>query len=69
MRGLDAGHSLSFYERMWLHAWFTGAAMVTPENSLAIFFEKPEPPWILTEHGRKASELFQFMQAQPRGGS
>jgi hypothetical protein len=33
-RGLDAGHSLSFYERMWLHAWFAGAAMVTPENSI-----------------------------------
>ncbi|MCB1128073.1 MAG: hypothetical protein KDM81_16390, partial [Verrucomicrobiae bacterium] len=31
-RGLDAGHSLSFYERMWLHGWFAGAAMVTPEN-------------------------------------
>ena len=21
-RGLDAGHSLSFYELLWLHAWF-----------------------------------------------
>lgn len=66
-RGLDAGHSLSFYERMWLHSWFAGAAMVTPENSIAIFFEKPEAPWTLTEHGRKASEVYQFTQRHDRG--
>ncbi len=66
-RGLDAGHSLSFYERMWLHGWFAGAAMVTPENSIAIFFEKPEAPWNLTSHGRKAAEVFQFMQGHDRG--
>jgi hypothetical protein len=66
-RGLDAGHSLSFCERMWLHAWFAGAAMVTPENSIAIFFEKPSAPWALTTHGRKAAEVFRFMQAHDRG--
>ena len=66
-RGLDAGHSLSFYERMWLHAWFAGAAMVTPENSIAIFFEKASVPWTLTAHGRKAAEVFQFMRAHERG--
>ena len=66
-RGLDAGHSLSFYERMWLHGWFAGAAMVTPENSTAIFFEKPEAPWTLTAHGRKATEVFAFMQQHDRG--
>lgn len=66
-RGLDAGHSLSFYERMWLHAWFAGAAMVTPENSIAIFFEKASAPWTLTAHGRKAAEVFQFMRAHERG--
>lgn len=66
-RGLDAGHSLSLYERMWLHTWFAGAAMVTPENSIAIFFDKPESPWSLTEHGKKASEVFQFMQSHLRG--
>lgn len=66
-RGLDAGHSLSFYERMWLHAWFAGAAMVTPENSLAIFFEQPVAPWTLTSHGRKAAEVFQFMSSHDRG--
>lgn len=66
-RGLEAGHSLSFYERLWLHAWFAGAAMVTPENSIAIFFEKAEPPWTLTTHGRKAAEVFQFMRSHERG--
>ena len=66
-RGLDAGHSLSFYERMWLHAWFAGAAMVTPENSLAIFFEQPSAPWRLTTHGQKAVEVFQFLQTHGRG--
>ena len=66
-RGLDAGHSLSFYERMWLHAWFAGAALVTPENSVAIFFEKAEAPWTLTSHGRKAAEVFQFMRTHDRG--
>lgn len=66
-RGLDAGHSLSLYERMWLHAWFAGAAMVTPENSVAIFFETAAAPWTLTAHGRKASEVFQFMRTHERG--
>jgi hypothetical protein len=66
-RGLDAGHSLSFYERMWLHAWFAGASMVTPENSIAIFFENAEAPWALTSHGRKAAEVFAFMQEHDRG--
>ncbi|MCL4790350.1 MAG: hypothetical protein KJ070_26800, partial [Verrucomicrobia bacterium] len=66
-RGLDAGHSLSFYERMWLHAWFAGAAMVTPENSLAIFFEQPAEPWTLTSHGQKAAEVFRFMREHDRG--
>jgi len=66
-RGLDAGHSLNFYKRLWLHAWFAGAAMVTPENSLAIFFDNAEPPWKLTSHGRAAAEAFDFMQAHERG--
>jgi hypothetical protein len=66
-RGLEAGHSLSFYERMWLHGWFAGAAMVTPENSLAIFFEQARAPWNLTEHGRKAAEVFRFTQEHERG--
>jgi hypothetical protein len=66
-RGLDAGHSLSFYERMWLHSWFAGAAMITPENSMAIFFEQPAAPWTLTAHGRKAVEVFGFMREHDRG--
>jgi len=66
-RGLDAGHSLSFYRRLWLHAWFAGAAMVTPENSIAIFFEKPAPPWELTAHGEAAVEVLAFMRSHDRG--
>jgi len=66
-RGLDAGHSLSFYRRLWLHAWFAGAAMVTPENSIAIFFEKAQSPWKLTSHGRAAAETFAFMRNHDRG--
>jgi hypothetical protein len=66
-RGLDAGHSLSFYERMWLHSWFAGAAMVTPENSSAIFFEQFAAPWKLTTHGQKAAEVFRFTQEHERG--
>ncbi len=66
-RGLDAGHSLSFYERMWLHGWFAGAAMVTPENSIATFFDSPHAPWKLTSHGDKAAEVFAFMLAHDRG--
>ena len=66
-RGLDAGHSLSLYERLWLHSWFAGAAMVTPENSIAIFFEKPEAPWTLTSHGRKAAEVYGLMRSHDRG--
>ena len=41
--------------------------MVTPENSIAIFFEKAAAPWRLTSHGRKAAELFQFMRTHDRG--
>ena len=66
-RGLDAGHSMSFYRRLWLHAWFAGAAMVTPENSIAIFFEKPAPPWELTAHGEAAVEVLAFMRSHDRG--
>ena len=66
-RGLDAGHSLSFYERVWLHGWFAGAAMVTPENSIGIFIETPRAPWKLTAHGEKAAELFAFMRSHDRG--
>ena len=25
-QGEDAGHSLSFFRRMWFHTWFSGAA-------------------------------------------
>ena len=41
--------------------------MVTPENSIAIFFESPEHPWKLTSHGRAAAEVFAFMRQHDRG--
>jgi hypothetical protein len=66
-RGLEAGHSLNFYERMWLHGWFAGAAMVTPENSISMFFEAARAPWNLTTHGKKAAEVFAFMRSHDRG--
>ncbi len=66
-RGMDAGHSLSFYRRMWLHTWFAGAALVTPENSAAIWFEPGEPKHRLTEHAKAAAQVFAFMQAHDRG--
>jgi hypothetical protein len=66
-RGLDAGHSLSFYKRMWLHSWFAGAALVTPENSISIFFEKGAPDWILTEHGEAAREVFEIISNNDPG--
>lgn len=66
-RGLDAGHSLSFYARLWLHAWFAGTAMVTAENSIVSFFESQEPPYRLTSHGRRAAEVFRTARAHDRG--
>lgn len=65
--GLDAGHSLSLYLRLWRHAWFAGAAMVTPENSSAIFFEESQAPWKLTAHGEAAAKAFKFMREHDRG--
>lgn len=66
-RGLDAGHSLSFYRRLWQHSWFAGAALVTPENSISIFFEKGDPDWTLSAHGRAAVEVFATMQRHDPG--
>lgn len=65
--GLDAGHSLSLDLRIWRHAWFAGAALVTPENSSSIFFEESKAPWKLTSHGEAAARAFQFMRSHDRG--
>ena len=66
-RGLDAGHSLSFYKRLWLHSWFAGAALVTPENSISIFFKDRDPDWTLTEHGRAAIDTFRTIRTHDPG--
>ena len=65
--GLDAGHSLSLYLRMWSHAWFAGAAMVTPENSYNSFLATEGPDWSLTPHGEAAAEAFRFFRSHDRG--
>lgn len=66
-QGLDAGHSLSLCLRMWYHAWFAGAAMVTPENSFNSFFETGKAPWKLTHHGEAAARAFRMMRTHDRG--
>jgi len=66
-QGLDAGHSLSLYLRLWRHAWFAGAAMVTPENSFNSFFTTSHAPWELTPHGEAAAAAFRFMRSHDRG--
>jgi hypothetical protein len=66
-QGLEAGHSLSLYLRMWHHAWFAGAAMVTPENSINSFFTTGRAPWELTEHGQAAADCFRFLRSHDRG--
>lgn len=65
--GLDAGHSLSLYLRLWRHAWFAGAAMVTPENSINSFFETGGSPWTLNRHGEAAGAAHRFMRDHDRG--
>jgi hypothetical protein len=53
--GSTAGHSISFVRRNMLQAWFTGAALITPENSINSFFdEAPSPgnPGVLSPHGK-----------------
>ena len=64
--GADAGHSLSLYQRLWRHSWFAGAALVTPENSSAIFFETNHP-YVLSSFGHAASQVHTFMQRHDRG--
>lgn len=65
--GLDAGHSESFYHRMWEHAWFSGVAMLTPEASLGIFFKTGLPPYELTRIGKSAPEVLVRDKALERG--
>jgi hypothetical protein len=68
--GAAAGHSASFYHRMYLHAWFAGAAFLTPENSIAIFFdETPDATHAgnLSAHGEAARRGRQLMRTHARG--
>lgn len=66
-RGLDAGHSESFYRRLWLHAWFSGAAMLTPESGISMFFEKESPPYRLTRIGEMAARFHAGIRGREQG--
>lgn len=68
--GSAAGHSMSFVRRILLHAWFTGAALITPENSFNSFFdEAPRSghPGTLSTHGQMAKDVNAFIQNHDRG--
>lgn len=65
--GENAGHSKSFYLRMWLHAWFAGAAQVTAEGSDSSFFSEVSPKWKLSELGREAVTVVRLMKKLDRG--
>ena len=77
-QGEDAGHSTSFFRRMFLHAWFAGAAMLTPENSVNYFFAAEpnatntkaaaaDPSLLLTAHGRMGQQVNAMMRTHDRG--
>jgi hypothetical protein len=58
-QGADAGHSASFYVRLYAHVWFAGAAFLTPENSIAIFYDvlpNSTHAGILSAHGEAARQ-------------
>lgn len=68
--GSAAGHSISFVRRILLHAWFTGAALITPENSFNSFFEQmpcASDPGILSAHGEMAKGVNALIQSHDRG--
>ena len=68
--GSAAGHSISFVRRMMLLAWFAGAAMITPENSLNSFFDVPptaSSPGVLSPHGLMGRDVNAFIQSHDRG--
>jgi hypothetical protein len=69
-QGADAGHSASFYVRLYAHVWFAGAAFLTPENSIAIFYDvQPNSTHagILSAHGEAARRGRALMRAHDRG--
>lgn len=68
--GQAAGHSTSFYRRMFIHAWFAGAAMLTPENSFSYFFDvapKATASGTLSAHGTMAQRVHKLMATHDRG--
>ena len=65
--GQDAGHSLSFYKRTYLHSWFAGAAMLTPEGSFQMFYNTQTATSTLSPYGQAAAQDFAFMRTHDRG--
>ena len=69
-QGEAAGHSTSFYQRMFLHAWFAGAAMLTPENSGSYFFDEAPSATVagkLSAHGVMAQNVHRLIATHDRG--
>ena len=64
---LDAGHSLSLYQRMLKYGWFAGAALVTPENSVSIVFNNGNPNDGLNSWGVEQAKTYAFMLSHDRG--
>ena len=68
--GSAAGHSISFVRRMMLQAWFAGAALITPENSINSYFDvlpAPGSPGVLSPHGAMGRDVNRFITTHPRG--
>ena len=68
--GSAAGHSISFVRRMMLQAWFAGAALITPENSINSFFDvlpTPGSPGVLSPHGQMGRDVNAFITSHDRG--
>jgi hypothetical protein len=67
-RGADAGHSQSLFKRMWYNAWFSGAAMVTPEGAgNYLYQEGGAAPYTETSLGMAANNFYKFTLTHDRG--
>jgi len=67
-RGIDAGHSHSLFERLWHHAWFAGAAQVTPEGGgFYLFEEGGAAPYTFTTLGEIADDFYDLTLTHDRG--
>lgn len=63
--GVDNGHSASYYKRAFLHAWMSGAMMVTAEGSYTIWYE--DTSWAGNAHKTNAQSVADIMFTKDRG--